>query len=179
MDNQENQSLQSSSLTVLDDFLRNQIPLPEVKKALHNVLFYAYDKAVRKGAEHSADDLQTVRRFYEVVEGLDNAFKDILEMENGRPKRVAGFSVLEFTRNAYYNPANNTKKAFGAAIGADDAYSSFGFYGDEVIKADGALYMYATIDDPKERGTTVGFDKRFICLPSRNKAIGAIISKKP
>lgn len=107
------------------------------------------------------------------------AFKDILEMENGKPKRLAGFSILEFTRNAYYNPTNNTKKAFGSAVGADDAYSSFGFHSDEVIKADGELKMYATVDDPKERGTIVGFDKRFICLPARNKAVGSIISKKP
>lgn len=28
------------------------------------------------------------------------------------------------------------------------------------------------------RGTVIGFDKRFIALPIRNKAIGAIVSAK-
>ena len=44
------------------------------------------------------------------------------------------------------------------------------------MKADGQIYMYARIDDPEERGTIVGFDKRFIATPIRNKAIGAIVS---
>ena len=105
------------------------------------------------------------------------AFKDILEFENGQPKKVAGFGILEFTKNPTYNSTNNQKKAFGAASVSTDAYSSFSFYGDEVMKADGMLHMYSVIDDPKERGAIVGFDKRFICLPIRNKAIGAIISK--
>ena len=50
------------------------------------------------------------------------------------------------------------------------------FYKHEVMKADGEIYMYARYDDPEERGTIVGFDKRFIALPIRNKGIGAIIS---
>ena len=36
--------------------------------------------------------------------------------------------------------------------------------------------MYATYDDPKERATIVGFDKRSIVLPIRGKGIGAIVS---
>lgn len=105
------------------------------------------------------------------------AFKDILEWKDGKPSRLAGFNILEFTKNAYYDGTTNQKKAFGAVVLATDAYSSFAFHSEEVMKADGQLYMYSTIDDPKERATIVGFDKRFICLPIRNKAIGAIISK--
>lgn len=44
------------------------------------------------------------------------------------------------------------------------------------MMADGSLYMYITRDDPKERGTIVGFDKRFIAMPLRNKGIASIIS---
>ena len=44
------------------------------------------------------------------------------------------------------------------------------------MKADGEIYMYVNHDDPKERGTIVGFDKRFIAVPMRNKGIGAIVS---
>lgn len=46
------------------------------------------------------------------------------------------------------------------------------------MKADGTVHMYAKYDDPEERGTIVGFDKRFIAVPIRNKGIGAIVSKK-
>ncbi len=36
--------------------------------------------------------------------------------------------------------------------------------------------MYLTENDPKERGAIVGFDKRFVALPIRGKAVGAIVS---
>ena len=38
--------------------------------------------------------------------------------------------------------------------------------------------MYVDKDDPKERATIIGFEKRFIALPIRKKAIGAIVAKK-
>ena len=38
--------------------------------------------------------------------------------------------------------------------------------------------MYSKEDDPGERGTIVGFDKRFIAVPIRNKGLGAIVSTK-
>ena len=44
------------------------------------------------------------------------------------------------------------------------------------MKADGDIHMYATENDPKERVTIVGFDKRFVALPIRGKGIGAIVS---
>lgn len=56
------------------------------------------------------------------------------------------------------------------------AFASFAFYTDEVMKADGDIYMYSKVDDPEQRATIVGFDKRFVCLPIRNKGIGAIVS---
>ena len=36
--------------------------------------------------------------------------------------------------------------------------------------------MYSRENDPEERATIVGFDKRFIALPIRGKGIGAIVS---
>ena len=44
------------------------------------------------------------------------------------------------------------------------------------MKADGEIYMYSKEDDPGERATIVGFDKRFVALPIRGKGIGAIVS---
>jgi hypothetical protein len=103
-------------------------------------------------------------------------FKDITDIVDGQPKRFAGFSMLQFSKPATYNGSTMEKKAFGAIPGDNDTFCSFGFYGDEVMKADGEVYMYRRDDDPEQRGTIVGFDKRFIALPIRNIGIGAIVS---
>ena len=55
-------------------------------------------------------------------------------------------------------------------------FASFAFYMDEVMKADGDIFMYSKENDPEERATIVGFDKRFVCMPIRNKGVGAIVS---
>jgi hypothetical protein len=85
--------------------------------------------------------------------------------------------MLQSTQTPRYNKTTLAKVAFNAAYdAANHTFSSFCFYGDEVMKADGVVYMYATIDDPKERATIVGFDKRFIAMPIRSKGVGAIVS---
>lgn len=106
------------------------------------------------------------------------AFKDITDIVNGQPKRFAGFGMLQFANMPLYDINTMEKQPFDAEIGGDNVFSSFSFYANEVMKVDGEVYMYASIDDPKERGTIVGFDKRFIALPIRNKGIGSIVSSK-
>lgn len=103
------------------------------------------------------------------------AFKDITDIMNGQPKRLAGFGMLRFSKMAYYD-SDLQKKEFADEIDDDDAFCSFAFQSGEVMKADGTVHMYATMDDPKERGAIIGFDKRFVALPLRNKGIGAIVS---
>jgi hypothetical protein len=103
-------------------------------------------------------------------------FKDITDFKNGMPKRFAGFNILEFTRNPKYSETLE-KVPFGDET-TTDLFSSFAFYADEVMKADGKVDMYRTDKDPKERATIIGFDKRFIALPIREKAIAAIVSAK-
>lgn len=105
-------------------------------------------------------------------------FKDMMDIVNGQPKRFAGFGMLQFSRTAVYDSTTMEKKEFDAPSGENDVFSSLAFYGEEVMKADGEVYMYINEDDPKERGTIVGFDKRFIAVPIRNKGIGAIVSAK-
>lgn len=104
------------------------------------------------------------------------AFKDITDIVNGLPKRFAGFNILQFSRPAIYNHTTMVKKSFGAVAAGTDAFCSFAFHKEEVMKADGTVKMYQRVDDPLERGTIVGFDKRFIAVPIRNQAIGAIVS---
>lgn len=106
------------------------------------------------------------------------SFKDITDFVDGKPKRFAGFNILEFTQNPTYNATTMKKKPFGSAKESSDTYCSFAFSSDEVMRADGTVGMYDRIRDPELRATVVGFDKRFIALPIRNKGIGAIVTYK-
>ena len=92
-------------------------------------------------------------------------FKDITDIVDGRPKRFAGFNILQFSKPANYNITTMEKLPFGAA---GTNFCSFAFHADEVMKADGDVKMYVRYDDPEERGTLVGFDKRFIAVPISN-----------
>ena len=106
------------------------------------------------------------------------AFKDIADFKNGLPNRLAGFNMLQFSKPATYDFTTKIKKSFGAVATENDVFSSFSFHAEEVMKADGTVSMYKRENDPELRGTIVGFDKRFIAVPIRNKAIGAILSTK-
>jgi hypothetical protein len=106
------------------------------------------------------------------------AFKDIIDFKDSAPQRFAGFNFLQCTRNPSYDKTTLKKVPFNAAVTNQHTFSTFSFYGDEVMKADGELHMYATLDDPKERATIIGFDKRFVALPIRQKGIGSIISSR-
>lgn len=101
-------------------------------------------------------------------------FKDITNLRDGEPFKFAGFGFYSFP----YMPAyrGGEKVGYTANSQDDDMFASVAFFGGEVMKADGELYMYALEDDPRERGTIIGFDKRFIAMPIRNKGIGAIVS---
>ncbi len=104
-------------------------------------------------------------------------FKDITDVVNGQPKRFAGFGILQFSRMPMYD-LDTMKKTPWGATGTNIGFCSFAFQAGEVMKADGEVFMYATENDAKERATIVGFDKRFIAVPIRNKGIGAIVSAK-
>ena len=103
-------------------------------------------------------------------------FKELTDIKDGEPTRFAGFGCFNFPYMPTYQASNGgySKVAFDEK--QTEQFASVAFYKHEVMKADGEIYMYARYDDPEERGTIVGFDKRFIALPIRNKGIGAIIS---
>lgn len=103
-------------------------------------------------------------------------FKDLTNIKDGKPFNFAGFSIYQTTLTPKYNVSTLEKVAFGAEASVTDAFCSFAFHRDEVMKADGLVHMYARMDDPEERGAIIGFDKRFIALPIRSMGIGAIVS---
>lgn len=108
-----------------------------------------------------------------------SAFKDITDFVEGKPRKFAGFNILQFSRTAKYDFTTLTKKAIGSVDDENTTECSFAFHSGEVMKSDGDVGMYERIDDPELRATIVGFDKRFIALPIRNKGIGAIVSAIP
>lgn len=106
------------------------------------------------------------------------AFKDLTEWKDGNPSRFAGFNILQFTKTPVFNSDTMQKKAFGSVADNKDTYCSFAFCSDEVMKVDGDVKMYIKEHDPEQRATIIGFDKRFIAMPIRNKGIGAIVTGK-
>lgn len=103
-------------------------------------------------------------------------FKDITSIKDGEPFKFAGFGFYSFAQMPTYSVVNGALKKIAFSAQKSNQFASVAFYAKEVMKADGETYMYASVDDPKERGTIIGFDKRFIALPIRNKGIGAIVS---
>ena len=105
-------------------------------------------------------------------------FKDLTEIREGEPIKFAGFGTFQFPYMPEYTrepEAQLTKSKFSVES-ANSSIVSVAFQKDEVMKADGSIDLFSRVDDPEERGTIVGFQKRFIAMPIRNKGIGAIIS---
>ena len=103
-------------------------------------------------------------------------FKELTDIKDGEPIRFAGFGCFHFPYMPTYQALGGNYEKVSFADQQTQQFASVAFYKHEVMKADGEIYMYARYDDPEERGTIVGFDKRFIAMPIRNKGIGAIIS---
>lgn len=105
-------------------------------------------------------------------------FKEITNLKAGEPFNFAGFGFFSFSQMPLYRLVDGRYKKvpFASLKESSDTFSSIAFYSKEVMRADGEIYMYATVDDPKERATIVGFDKRFVALPIRGKGVGAIVS---
>lgn len=104
-------------------------------------------------------------------------FKNLTDLKDGKPFNFAGFSILQFSRPPRYTLKGDKyeKAAFGKETQTDKP-ASFAFQASEVMKADGNLYLYKREDDPEQRGTIIGFDKRFIAFTFRDKGVGAIVS---
>lgn len=103
-------------------------------------------------------------------------FKDLTNIKDGEPFKFAGFGCFSFAQMPTYKTETMVLKKVPFEEEKTEQFASVAFYAKEVMKADGDIYMYASEDDPNERATIVGFDKRFVALPIRGKGIGAIVS---
>lgn len=106
-------------------------------------------------------------------------FKNLTDIQNGEPFRFAGFGFFVFPQMPVYRIIDGTlkKAAYSVAKLPTDQFASVAFYSKEVMKADGEVHMYSIEDEPRERATIVGFDKRFVALPIRGIGVGAIVSE--
>lgn len=104
-------------------------------------------------------------------------FKDLTNMRDGEPLKFAGFGCFSCSTMPTYATEGGALSKVAYGEDPTTAFASVAFCADEVFKADGDIYMYANYDDPQERATIVGFDKRSIVLPIRDKGIGAIVSR--
>lgn len=102
--------------------------------------------------------------------------KAFANLKTGEVFQLFGFDIYVSTLTSRYNKDTGAKIAYSAAAQSTDSVSSQFYHEEEVMKADGTLDMFSSIKDPESRGDTVGFQKRFIGLPIRSKAIGAIYS---
>jgi len=104
-------------------------------------------------------------------------FKAFANIQTGRVLNLFNFDVHIFNTQAVYNTTTGSKKAFGSAgAGTDSLATSMFFVNSEVMRADGTMDMFVEYKTTAQRGDIVGFQKRFIALPMRNKGIGAIYS---
>lgn len=133
------------------------------------------NKVPRKGrilvlcAEHVADLLNT-------SESFAKQYKDI---EQGKVLNQWGFKIYEHVNcpKYYLDGANWKKRAFGSEQ-ETDREASFAFYGPRTFKARGTVKMFRknAADDPDTQSTRFNFKLRFVCLPTKQEAIAAIVS---
>lgn len=100
-------------------------------------------------------------------------FKDVFGQKGSGD--LYGFKVYTTTVTPVYDGITKAKIAFGAAAAGTDLKSSLFYCSTEVMRADGTYDMFSRLKDPEARGDIIGFQKRFLAMPIRNKYIGAII----
>jgi hypothetical protein len=103
--------------------------------------------------------------------------KAFANLKTGEIYTLFGFAIYVSTLTAVYNKNTGAKVAYGAAAApSTDSVSSLFYHEAEVMRADGDVKMFARLNDPEADGDIIGFSKRFIGLPIRNKYQGSIIS---
>ena len=97
----------------------------------------------------------------------------------GKIANLYGFEVYEYVDCPYFTASTKTKKAWSAVPAAGDFQASVAFYAPRMMRADGTTKMYFSeaASDPTTQQSLVNFRHYSICLPLKNEAIGAIVSK--
>lgn len=106
----------------------------------------------------------------------DQKFADqYYNYQTGKISNLYGFEIYEFVGNPYFSTAG-VKQAVGKT---DEGYqASVAFYAPRVFKATGSTKMYYSDaqTDPLNKRNLISFTQRFVCLPKKADAFGAIYS---
>ena len=100
---------------------------------------------------------------------------------NGKIMNLYGFDVYEYVNNPYFDGFTLAKKAFGAAtVAGTDFRASVAYHAGSMFKCTGSTktYMSAAKDNPTTQENLINFRHYYITLPKKQKAMGAIVSKK-
>ena len=111
---------------------------------------------------------------------IDQKFADqYYNYTSGKIANLYGFEVYEYTNNPLFGQ-DGVKKSFGSVPADGDYQASVAFYAPRMFKAGGETKMYYSESktDPQNQRNLVSFRHRFIALPKKQQAIGAIVSKK-
>lgn len=111
----------------------------------------------------------------------DQAFQKLyVNRSEGIITSQLGFEIREYSNNPFYTTTTKAKLSFGAVPGVDDRQASVVFNVKRARKATGKTQMYFSDakTDPLNQRNLINFRNYFICLPSVNEAIGAIVSAK-
>ena len=106
---------------------------------------------------------------------LDQKFADqYYNYTTGKIANLFGFEVYEFVNCPYYTSAG-VKQAVDSKEGVQ---ASVAFYVPRVFKATGSTKMYYSDSqtDPLNKRNLISFTQRFVCLPKKADAFGAIYS---
>jgi hypothetical protein len=99
----------------------------------------------------------------------------------GKISNLYGFEVYEYTDCPYYTVSTKVKLAWGTAPAATSRQASIAFYAPRMMKATGSTtaYLSDAKTDPLNQQNLLNYRHYFICLPLKDEAIGAIVSKIP
>lgn len=113
---------------------------------------------------------------------VDTSFQNTYaNFKDGVITNQLGFEIREYSANPYYTVLTKVKLSFGAVPGATARRASVVFNVKRARKAAGLTQMYwsKAENDPLNQRNLINFRNYFICLPSVNEAIGAIVSNIP
>ncbi len=100
-----------------------------------------------------------------------------MDHEEGKISRMYGFDMYEYLNNPMYS-SDGEKCSFGAEEADGDTEASVFFYTKRCFKAKGTTKMYwkKAENDPENQENQINFRHRFLVMPTKNDAQGAIYS---
>lgn len=135
-------------------------------------------------AEFALEDLRLVLCPDHVNDLLlaDTSFtKSYANFKDGIITKQLGFEIREYSKNPYYTVSTLTKQSFGAVPTGTERMASVVFNKGLARKAKGVMKVYydKAETNPRTQQNEINFRNYFICLPSVNQEIGAIVSDIP